>query len=45
MLAAMMGIFKPVTGIIDFFKEFVDGYIDYFTPKKYIRIEKPIRPA
>ena len=35
MLAALCGIFKPITGIIDFFKELVDGYIDYFTPKKY----------
>jgi len=45
MLAALFGIFKPITGIIDFFKEFIDGYIDYFTPKKYTKVENVMRPA
>lgn len=40
MLAALMAIFKPITGVIDFVKELVDGYIDYFTPKKLSRIDQ-----
>ena len=39
MLAALMFIFKPITGILDFVKELVDGLIDYLTPKKYAWIE------
>lgn len=35
MLATTGAILKPVTGILDFVKEFVDGYIDYFSPKEY----------
>lgn len=45
MLAALMFLFKPVTGVIDFVKELIDGYIDYFTPKKIARIESVMRPA
>jgi len=45
MLAALMFIFKPITGVLDFVKELIDGYIDYFTPKKFSRIESVMRPA
>lgn len=39
-LATTGVVLKPVTGVIDFVKEFVDGYIDFFSPKEFNRVEE-----